>query len=74
MAYPWDFFQGRITFPSTDLPTTYQLSGRTLKSGQETPEAFLTALRVPYVKSALYGISYGRKAIAVEQLLSGGRT
>ena len=63
---PWDFFQGRITFPIhglTGQPIAF--GARTLKSDKKLPKYFNSPESVLYVKSrSLYGISYARKAIA----------
>ena len=63
---PWDFFQGRVTFPIhglTGQPIAF--GARTLKSDKKLPKYFNSPESVLYVKSrSLYGIAFARKAIA----------
>lgn len=65
---PWDFFQGRITFPVhglTGQPIAF--GARTLRSDKKLPKYFNSPESVLYNKSrSLYGIYYAKKAI-VEQ-------
>ncbi|MFN8351591.1 MAG: DNA primase [Flavobacteriales bacterium] len=63
---PWDFFQGRVTFPIhglTGQPIAF--GARTLRSDKKLPKYFNSPESVLYNKSrSLYGIAYARKAIA----------
>lgn len=63
---PWDFFQGRVTFPIhglTGQPIAF--GARTLKSDKKLPKYFNSPESVLYNKSrSLYGIAFARKAIA----------
>ncbi|MBS1581401.1 MAG: DNA primase [Bacteroidetes bacterium] len=65
---PWDFFQGRVTFPIhglTGQPIAF--GARTLKSDKKLPKYFNSPESVLYIKSrSLYGIAFAKKAI-VEQ-------
>ena len=65
---PWDFFQGRVTFPIhglTGQPIAF--GARTLKSDKKLPKYFNSPESVLYVKSrSLYGIAFAKKSI-VEQ-------
>ncbi|HEY0977265.1 MAG TPA: DNA primase [Flavobacteriales bacterium] len=65
---PWDFFQGRVTFPIhglTGQPIAF--GARTLKSDKKLPKYFNSPESALYVKSrSLYGIALAKKAI-VEQ-------
>lgn len=65
---PWDFFQGRVTFPIhglTGQPIAF--GARTLKSDKKLPKYFNSPESTLYVKSrSLYGIAFAKKAI-VEQ-------
>ncbi len=66
---PWDFFQGRVTFPIhglTGQPIAF--GARTLKSDKKLPKYFNSPESVLYVKSrSLYGITFAKKAIAEQQ-------
>jgi len=63
---PWDFFQGRVTFPIhglTGQPIAF--GARTLRSDKKLPKYFNSPESVLYNKSrSLYGIAHARKAIA----------
>lgn len=63
---PWDFFQGRVTFPIhglTGQPIAF--GARTLRSDKKLPKYFNSPESLLYVKSrSLYGIAFARKAIA----------
>ncbi|MBL7986263.1 MAG: DNA primase, partial [Flavobacteriales bacterium] len=63
---PWDFFQGRVTFPIhglTGQPIAF--GARTLKSDKKLPKYFNSPESVLYNKSrSLYGIAFARKSIA----------
>lgn len=63
---PWDFFQGRVTFPIhglTGQPIAF--GARTLRSDKKLPKYFNSPESVLYNKSrSLYGIAFARKAIA----------
>jgi len=65
---PWDFFQGRVTFPVhglTGQPIAF--GARTLRSDKKLPKYFNSPESVLYNKSrSLYGIHFAKKAI-VEQ-------
>lgn len=65
---PWDFFQGRVTFPIhglTGQPIAF--GARTLKSDKKLPKYFNSPESALYFKSrSLYGIAFAKKAI-VEQ-------
>ncbi|MBK8615199.1 MAG: DNA primase [Flavobacteriales bacterium] len=65
---PWDFFQGRVTFPVqgvTGQPIAF--GARTLRSDKKLPKYFNSPESVLYIKSrSLYGIFHAKKAI-VEQ-------
>src|SRR5690606_19006241 len=65
---PWDFFQGRVTFPIhglTGQPIAF--GARTLRSDKKLPKYFNSPESPLYVKSrSLYGLSHARKSI-VEQ-------
>lgn len=65
---PWDFFQGRVTFPIHGLSgQPIAFGARTLKSDKKLPKYFNSPESVLYVKSrSLYGIAQAKKAI-VEQ-------
>lgn len=65
---PWDFFQGRVTFPIHGLAgQPIAFGARTLRSDKKLPKYFNSPESTLYVKSrSLYGISHARKAI-VEQ-------
>jgi DNA primase len=65
---PWDFFQGRVTFPIHGLAgQPIAFGARTLKSDKKLPKYFNSPESVLYVKSrSLYGIAFAKKAI-VEQ-------
>ena len=62
---PWDFFQGRVTFPVqgvTGLPIAF--GARTLRSDKKLPKYFNSPESVLYNKSrSLYGIFHAKKAI-----------
>ena len=66
---PWDFFQGRVTFPIhglTGQPIAF--GARTLKSDKKLPKYFNSPESTLYVKSrSLYGISFAKKAIVEQQ-------
>lgn len=66
---PWDFFQGRVTFPIhglTGQPIAF--GARTLKSDKKLPKYFNSPESTLYVKSrSLYGISLAKKAIVEQQ-------
>lgn len=66
---PWDFFQGRVTFPIhglTGQPIAF--GARTLKSDKKLPKYFNSPESLLYVKSrSLYGIAYAKKAIVEQQ-------
>ncbi|MBS1545950.1 MAG: DNA primase [Bacteroidetes bacterium] len=66
---PWDFFQGRVTFPIhglTGQPIAF--GARTLKSDKKLPKYFNSPESVLYVKSrSLYGIILAKKAIVEQQ-------
>lgn len=63
---PWDFFQGRVTFPIhglTGQPIAF--GARTLRSDKKLPKYFNSPESLLYVKSrSLYGIAQARKSIA----------
>ncbi|MBL7962689.1 MAG: DNA primase [Flavobacteriales bacterium] len=63
---PWDFFQGRVTFPVHGLSgQVIAFGARTLKSDKKLPKYFNSPESVLYVKSrSLYGIWHARKAMA----------
>ncbi len=65
---PWDFFQGRVTFPIHSVAgQPIAFGARTLRSDKKLPKYFNSPESTLYVKSrSLYGISFARKAI-VEQ-------
>ena len=62
---PWDFFQGRVTFPIhglTGQPIAF--GARTLRSDKKLPKYFNSPESPLYVKSrSLYGISQAKKSI-----------
>ncbi len=66
---PWDFFQGRVTFPIhglTGQPIAF--GARTLKSDKKLPKYFNSPESTLYVKSrSLYGISFAKKSIVEQQ-------
>lgn len=66
---PWDFFQGRVTFPIhglTGQPIAF--GARTLKSDKKLPKYFNSPESTLYVKSrSLYGIAFAKKAIVEQQ-------
>lgn len=66
---PWDFFQGRVTFPILGLggqPIAF--GARTLRSDKKLPKYFNSPESVLYVKSrSLYGIAQAKKAIVEQQ-------
>lgn len=63
---PWDFFQGRVTFPIhglTGQPIAF--GARTLRSDKKLPKYFNSPESALYVKSrSLYGIAFARKTVA----------
>ena len=65
---PWDFFQGRVTFPILGLSgQPIGFGARTLKSDKKLPKYFNSPESVLYNKSrSLYGIYSAKKSI-VEQ-------
>ncbi len=65
---PWDFFQGRVTFPVHGLSgQVIAFGARTLKSDKKLPKYFNSPESLLYIKSkSLYGIYQAKKAI-VEQ-------
>ena len=65
---PWDFFQGRVTFPIHSIAgQPIAFGARTLRSDKKLPKYFNSPESTLYVKSrSLYGISLAKKAI-VEQ-------
>jgi DNA primase len=65
---PWDFFQGRVTFPVHGLSgQPIAFGARTLRSDKKLPKYFNSPESVLYNKSrSLYGIHFAKKAI-VEQ-------
>jgi len=65
---PWDFFQGRVTFPILGLSgQPIGFGARTLKSDKKLPKYFNSPESVLYNKSrSLYGIYPAKKSI-VEQ-------
>lgn len=67
---PWDFFQGRVTFPIHGLSgQVIAFGARTLKSDKKLPKYFNSPESLLYVKSrSLYGIYQAKKAIAEEGL------
>ncbi len=62
---PWDFFQGRVTFPVHGLSgQVIAFGARTLKSDKKLPKYFNSPESVLYVKGrSLYGMHVARKAI-----------
>lgn len=66
---PWDFFQGRITFPIHGLggqPIAF--GARTLRSDKKLPKYFNSPESALYHKSrSLYGIHFAKKAIAEQE-------
>jgi DNA primase len=66
---PWDFFQGRVTFPIHGLTgQPIGFGARTLKSDKKLPKYFNSPESVLYVKSrSLYGISFAKKSIVEQQ-------
>lgn len=66
---PWDFFQGRVTFPILGLggqPIAF--GARTLRSDKKLPKYFNSPESPLYVKSrSLYGIAHAKKAIVEQQ-------
>ncbi len=67
---PWDFFQGRVTFPIHGLSgQVIAFGARTLKSDKKLPKYFNSPESLLYVKSkSLYGIFQAKKAIAEQEL------
>ena len=67
---PWDFFQGRVTFPVHGLSgQVIAFGARTLKSDKKLPKYFNSPESLLYIKSkSLYGIYQAKKSI-VEQAL-----
>jgi len=65
---PWDFFQGRVTFPVQGVTgQAIAFGARTLRSDKKLPKYFNSPESVLYIKSrSLYGIFHAKKAI-VEQ-------
>lgn len=65
---PWDFFQGRVTFPVHGLSgQVIAFGARTLKSDKKLPKYFNSPESLLYIKSrSLYGIYQAKKSI-VEQ-------
>ncbi|MCB9194005.1 MAG: DNA primase [Flavobacteriales bacterium] len=63
---PWDFFQGRVTFPIHGIGgQVIGFGARTLRSDKKLPKYFNSPESVLYNKSrSLYGIHFARKAIA----------
>jgi DNA primase len=66
---PWDFFQGRVTFPIHGLTgQPIGFGARTLKSDKKLPKYFNSPESALYVKSrSLYGISFAKKSIVEQQ-------
>lgn len=66
---PWDFFQGRVTFPIHGLSgQPIAFGARTLKSDKKLPKYFNSPESALYVKSrSLYGISQAKKSIVEQQ-------
>ena len=63
---PWDFFQGRVTFPVHGLSgQVIAFGARTLRSDKKLPKYFNSPESVLYVKSrSLYGIHFAKRSIA----------
>lgn len=67
---PWDFFQGRVTFPILGLSgQPIAFGARTLRSDKKLPKYFNSPESALYVKSrSLYGIAHAKKAIVEQQV------
>ncbi|MBP6312534.1 MAG: DNA primase [Flavobacteriales bacterium] len=67
---PWDFFQGRVTFPIHGLSgSPIAFGARTLKSDKKLPKYFNSPESLLYVKSkSLYGIYQAKKSIVQHEL------
>jgi DNA primase len=67
---PWDFFQGRVTFPVHGLSgQVIAFGARTLKSDKKLPKYFNSPESLLYIKSrSLYGIYQAKKAIVEQEL------
>ena len=67
---PWDFFQGRVTFPILGLSgQPIAFGARTLKSDKKLPKYFNSPESILYSKSrSLYGIFHAKKAIVEQNL------
>lgn len=67
---PWDFFQGRVTFPIQGLggqPIAF--GARTLRSDKKLPKYFNSPESALYVKSrSLYGIAHAKKHMVEQQV------
>ncbi|MCB0791304.1 MAG: DNA primase [Flavobacteriales bacterium] len=63
---PWDFFQGRVTFPIHSVSgQVIGFGARTLRSDKKLPKYFNSPESVLYNKSrSLYGIHFARKSMA----------
>lgn len=66
---PWDFFQGRVTFPILGLSgQPIAFGARTLRSDKKLPKYFNSPESTLYVKSrSLYGIAMAKKTMAETQ-------
>ncbi len=67
---PWDFFQGRVTFPIHGLSgQVIAFGARTLKSDKKLPKYFNSPESLLYIKSrSLYGIYQAKKSIVENNL------